>query len=73
MKITDEVVKRMETKSRELAESGMQVIALACKNEYPGKAEFNSKLEKRIVLFLVSDACHTVMSRINLHIIRQDK
>ena len=46
MKITDEVVKRMETKSRELAESGMQIIALACKNEYPGKAEFNSKLEK---------------------------
>lgn len=45
IEITEEHIENIEKKAKELARTGMQVIALASKREYPGKEEFNEKFE----------------------------
>ncbi len=49
-KITDKIIDVVNKKAKELEESGMQVIALAEKKEYPGKDIFSSKDEKDMIL-----------------------
>jgi Mg2+-importing ATPase len=49
VKLTKELIKEALEKSKELAQTGMQVIALAAKNSYPGTAKFNSDYETNMV------------------------
>lgn len=43
--INSKIIKIVNEKAKELAETGMQVIALAEKNKYPGSENFNSSYE----------------------------
>lgn len=45
-KITQEIIEKVEAKAKELAETGMQVIALAEKRDYPGVDVLDSSYEK---------------------------
>lgn len=45
-KITDDLINNIKIKAESMAESGMQVIALAEKNKYSGKENFNASFEK---------------------------
>ena len=47
-KITKELINVIKDKAMELANNGMQVIALAEKNDYPGILKFNSECEKNM-------------------------
>ena len=47
-KITKELINVIKDKAMELANNGMQVIALAEKNDYPGDLKFNSECEKNM-------------------------
>ena len=47
-KITKELINVIKDKAMELANNGMQVIALAEKNDYPGNLKFNSECEKNM-------------------------
>ena len=47
-KITKELINVIKNKAMELANNGMQVIALAEKNDYPGVSNFNSEYEKNM-------------------------
>ena len=47
-KITKELINVIKDKAIELANNGMQVIALAEKNDYPGNLKFNSECEKNM-------------------------
>ena len=47
-KITNELINVIKDKAMELANNGMQVIALAEKNDYPGNMKFNSECEKNM-------------------------
>ena len=44
--ITQEIIEKVEEKAKELAETGMQVIALAEKRDYPGVDVLDSSYEK---------------------------
>lgn len=44
--ITQEIIEKVEAKAKELAETGMQVIALAEKRDYPGVDVLDSSYEK---------------------------
>lgn len=46
--ITKELINVIKDKAMELANNGMQVIALAEKNDYPGNLKFNSECEKNM-------------------------
>ena len=46
--ITKELINVIKDKAMELANNGMQVIALAEKNDYPGDLKFNSECEKNM-------------------------
>ena len=46
--ITQEIIEKVEAKAKELAETGMQVIALASKKEYSGINVFGSKDEEKM-------------------------
>ncbi len=46
--ITNDMKLKIKNKAIELANDGMQVIALAEKNEYPGKEKFNSSYENNM-------------------------
>lgn len=46
--ISNEVINKIKSKAEELASTGMQVIALAEKNEYPGKKDFNTLFENNM-------------------------
>ena len=48
-KINDSIIKKVQSKATELASDGMQVIALAYRNEYPGGKEFDSSYEKNMI------------------------
>ena len=48
-KINDSIIKKVQSKATELASDGMQVIALAYRNEYPGSKEFDSSYEKNMI------------------------
>lgn len=54
-KITKKLIRVIKDKAMELANNGMQVIALAEKNEYPGALKFNSECEKNMIF--VGFAC----------------
>lgn len=47
-KITKKLINVIKDKAMELANNGMQVIALAEKNDYPGILKFNSECEKNM-------------------------
>ena len=47
-KITKELINVIKDKAMDLANNGMQVIALAEKNDYPGNLKFNSECEKNM-------------------------
>jgi Mg2+-importing ATPase len=48
LKIDEHYIKKANEKAIELADSGMQVIALAEKDTYPGPKEFNASCEKEM-------------------------
>ncbi len=48
--LTKEIIDKVNNKAEELAKSGMQVISLAIKNEYPGVTKFSEKDESRMTL-----------------------
>ena len=49
VKLSNEMVLKAEEKVKELAETGMQVIALAEKKDYPGSDKFNASYESDMV------------------------
>ena len=49
VRLTKDIKDNIISKAKDLASEGMQVIALAIKDTYPGKALFNSSSEKNLV------------------------
>src|SRR5574344_291060 len=48
-KITKSIITKVQNSAKELAQTGMQVIALASKDNYPGAEKFNASCEKDMV------------------------